>query len=93
VNGIIALSIILVAAALAGFAIHRVTRPPQTIPPRRRMLNRARAVATDARDSLDQIDNLLDRYRPGVDAVGESLIAEIKTVLRNHDRKMRELDA
>lgn len=90
-NGIIALSIILIAASLAAFAIYRVTRPSTAVPPRRRELNRVRTANASAQEALAEIQRILDSYGSGLDVVGVAMSTDLRNVIGRHDRKMREI--
>lgn len=68
-------------------------RPENHINPRRRELRRAHAVRRRAELTVHEVRETLDRYQSVlVDPVAESLVADVRDLLRRHDRETQELD-
>jgi hypothetical protein len=78
---------------LAGVIITvRLTRPADQVSPRRREFNRLKATQASAVAALNAIDDVIDSYQLSVDDVGRQLIVDVRTKIKDHDRRRTEIE-
>lgn len=91
-TGLIVAAIVGVMIIAGAIIAVRLTQPPDQVPPRRREFNKLRATQLNAVNALNEIDDVLDTYQRSVDDVGAALIGEVKTRIKEHDRRRMELE-
>jgi hypothetical protein len=89
VNGIIALGIVVAFALVALVVGIRYTRRNEPTP-RRHEFNKLRSNYGAAVGTLNEIENVLDRYRPSLDDVGLALIVDVRAKIKEYDRMRLE---
>lgn len=92
-NGlIIGVSLIVVISLVALVGARVVTHDPNAETPRRRELKRARLRAIRAQHAMNDVEVLLNRYRPVMDNVESALADEITTRISLYKNEILELD-
>lgn len=91
-NGLIIATVIIVLLSITAIVFIRVTKAPGSESPKRRELRRANVRAITAERTMNDLEGIINRYRPVLDDVESALVHDITERISKYKDKILEID-